>query len=105
MGMNVKENKTMKLIQSYDEIQNVINKEFVMILAKSHTCSICNTIQNTLERAIPNLDQIEIHSIYIDDIDQFRGDHLIFSEGKELLRESRYINYDKITRLIDLYKN
>lgn len=103
----------MKLIKSYDEIQDVINKDFVMVLAKSHACNICDTIQSTLERAVPNLDQVEIHSIYIDDIDQFRGDHLIFSvptvlifsEGKELLRESRYINYDKITRLINLYKN
>ena len=55
----------------------------------------------------------EIKNIYIDDMDKFRGDHLIFSvptvlifsEGKELLRESRYINYDKITRLIDMFTN
>jgi hypothetical protein len=30
---------------------------------------------------------------------------LIFSKGKELLRESRYINYGKITRLIEMYQD
>ena len=101
----------MNIIQNMKEAEQVINKDFVMVIAKSHTCSICNTILNTLQMNIPNLNEIEIQNIYIDDVDEFRGQHtifsvptvLIFSEGKELLRESRYINYSKIQRLIDLY--
>ena len=101
----------MNIIKNMKEADKVINKDFVMVIAKSHTCTICNTILNTLEQHIPNLDKIEIQNIYIDDVDEFRGQHtifsvptvLIFSEGKELLRESRYINYSKIQRLIDLY--
>lgn len=103
----------MKSIEKYEDIEEVINKDFVMVIAKSHTCSACKTILGMMEQNIPNLDQIDIYTIYIDDIDKFRGDHLIFSvptvlifsEGKELLRESRYINYNKVTRLIDLYRN
>lgn len=103
----------MKLIENYQDVENIIKKDFVMIIAKSHTCSACETVLNTLQQNIPNLDQIDIYGIYIDDLDQFRGDHLIFSvptvlifsEGKELLRESRYINYAKVQRLIDLYNN
>ena len=103
----------MNLIEKYEDIEQVIKKDFVMLIAKSHTCSACNSIGGMLERNIQNLHEIEIHNIYIDDIEQFRGDHLIFtvptvlifSEGKELLRESRYINYSKVTRLIELYKN
>lgn len=103
----------MNVIEKYKDVEKVLNKDFVMVIAKSHTCTACQSILGMLEQNVKNLDQIEIHSVYIDDMDQFRGDHLIFSvptvlifsEGKELLRESRYINYDKITRLIDLYKN
>jgi thioredoxin-like negative regulator of GroEL len=103
----------MTTLTTYHDIQQALQKDFVMILAKSHTCSACQTILDVLKRNVPNLDQIEIHSVFIDDMDQFRGDHLIFSvptvlifsEGKELLRESRYINYDKITRLIDMFSN
>ena len=103
----------MQTIRSYKESVDILNKDFVMIIVKSHTCSSCQTIGNALEAHIPNLEMIEKHIIYIDDIDEFRGHHLIFSvptvlifsKGKELLRESRYIKYDKIQRLIDLYEN
>lgn len=101
----------MNVITNYKEIDKVLKKDFVMVIAKTHTCGACQTVLPTLQQHVPNLDKIEIYNIFIDDMDKFRGDHLIFSvptvlifsEGKELLRESRYINYDKITRLIDLY--
>lgn len=102
----------MNEIKKYSEIHQVLQKDLVMVIAKSHNCSMCNSILQMLEQNVSNLDQIEKYAIYIDDIDQFRGDHLIFSvptvlifsNGKELLRESRYINYAKIDRLIDLYR-
>ena len=107
-----KEN-TMKTLTTYDEIEQVLQKKFVMILAKSHTCTACKTIYDVLSHNVENLDQVETYVVYIDDMDKFRGDHLIFSvptvlifsEGKELLRESRYINYAKISRLIEMFSN
>ncbi|AIO18387.1 Thioredoxin-like protein YtpP [Candidatus Izimaplasma bacterium HR1] len=101
----------MNVIETYKDVEKVLKKDFVMIIAKSHTCSACKSILGMLEQNVPNLDNIEIQSVYIDDMDQFRGEHLIFSvptvlifsKGKELLRESRYINYSKVTRLIDIY--
>ena len=103
----------MDILTTYTDIENALNSEFVMILAKSHTCTACKSILDVLKHNVPNLDKVPIKSIFIDDMDKFRGDHLIFSvptvlifsEGKELLRESRYINYDKITRLIDMFTN
>lgn len=103
----------MTIIKTNEEVNKIIQKDFVMIIAKTHTCSICNTILNVMKNSIPNLDQIEKYAIYVDDLDQFRGEHLIFSvptvlifsNGKELLRESRYINYGKITRLIEMYQD
>ena len=84
-----------------------------MVIAKSHTCSACKIILDMLERNILNIDQIDIYSVFVDDLDELRGEFLIFSvptilifsNGKELLRESRYIDYGKVARLIDLYKN
>lgn len=103
----------MKIIKSYDDVKDVIKKDFVMIIAKSHTCTACHSILDMLKRSVSNIDDIEIYNVFVDDLDKFRGEHLIFSvptvlifsNGKELLRESRYINYDKITRIIDVYNN
>lgn len=103
----------MNLLSNMEEASETIKKDFVMVIAKSHTCTACQNVLNTLEHNVKNINDIEIHHIYIDDIDEFRGQHtifsvptvLIFSKGKELLRESRYINYSKVERIIDLYTN
>ena len=99
------------VIKKYSEVANIINKELVMIIAKSHTCSSCNTIANIMENNMNHFDKIDKYNIFVDDIDQFRGEHLIFSvptvmifsEGKELLRQSRYFDYAKIDRLIEMF--
>lgn len=98
-------------IEKYSEVKDIINKELVMIIAKSHTCNSCHTITNILEKNLSNFKEINKHNIYVDDIEEFRGEHLIFSvptimifsKGKELLRQSRYFDYAKIDRLIEMF--
>ena len=100
-----------KVIEKYSEVPKIINKELVMIIAKTHTCNSCNTIANIMDNNMNHFDKIDKYNIYVDDIDQFRGEYLIFSvptvlifsEGKELLRQSRYFDYAKIDRLIDMF--
>ena len=55
----------MNLIKKYDDVKEVINKDFVMIIAKSHTCTACNSILGMLEQNVPNLSEIDIYNIYI----------------------------------------
>jgi len=98
-------------VEKYSEISNIINKDLVMIIAKSHTCSSCKTIANIMDNNLNHFDKIDKYNVFVDDIDQFRGEHLIFSvptviifsEGKELLRQSRYFDYAKIDRLIEMF--
>lgn len=102
-----------ELISKYSEVENILNKKLVIIVAKTHTCSACSVMNIMLERNVLGLEKIERYNIFVDDIEQFKGEHLIFSaptvlvfsEGKELLRESRYINYDKISRLIEVFND
>ncbi len=101
------------VIEKYSDIKNVINKELVMVIAKTHTCHSCNVIANIMDNNMNHFDKIDKYNIYVDDIDQFRGEYLIFSvptvlifsEGKELLRQSRYFDYEKIDRLIEMFTN
>ena len=101
----------METIQSYEESELLIQQDFVMLVAKTKQCSACAMIVPHLKQKIHNLDTFENYQIYVDEMDAFRGKHvifsvptvLIFSKGKEILRESRFINIDKINRLIDAY--
>ncbi|MFK5883549.1 MAG: thioredoxin family protein [Candidatus Izemoplasma sp.] len=100
-----------KFIEKYSEIEDILKGELILVIAKTHTCLACKTIASMLEKNVVGLEKVNLYNIFVDDIEKFRGDHLIFSaptvlifsEGKELLRESRYINYAKISRLIDIY--
>lgn len=101
----------MNILKSIIEVNDVIKKDFVIVIAKSHTCGACQSINTVLNSKVVGIENVESYTVFIDDLDQFRGDYLIFSvptvlvfsDGKELLRESRYINYEKISRLIQLY--
>jgi hypothetical protein len=56
---------------------------------------------------------IPAYELYLEDVEMFQGQQLVFtvptilvfSEGKEILRESRFIDFEKIKRLFDLYLN
>ena len=101
------------IIEKYNQVEKIINRDLVMIIAKSHTCTTCNTIANILDNNMSHFDKIDKYNIYIDDIEEFRGEYLIFSvptvlifsEGKELLRQSRYFDYAKIDRLIEMFSS
>jgi thiol-disulfide isomerase/thioredoxin len=101
----------MKTIENYSDVSNILNQDLVMVVAKTHTCSTCQMIVPHLEKNVKYLDKFNQYQIFIDDIDQFRGEYVIFSvptvliysNGKELLRESRFINIEKINRLLEAY--
>lgn len=71
-------------------------------------CGVCHAIYPKLQRA---LNDYEIEVVKINAIENagIAGQHLVFTvptvllwtEGKEILRESRYIDLLKITRMLD----
>ncbi|MCK5388658.1 MAG: thioredoxin family protein [Candidatus Izimaplasma sp.] len=101
----------MQVIKNYNDIEKIVNKNLVMIIAKTHSCSACQTVARTLETNLQYYHEVDKYEVYVDDIDKFRGEYLIFSvptvlifsEGKELLRESRYMSYSKMDRLIEMF--
>ena len=53
----------MNVIKNYKDIGKVINKELVMIVAKTHSCSSCQTIANILETNLQYFHEIEKYEI------------------------------------------
>ncbi len=100
----------MEIITAYETIQDRVKNGVIMVVAKAHGCATCTVIVDHLVKTIPYLDRIDKIQVFVDDVDQFRGEHvifsvptvLIFSEGKEILRESRFINTGKINRLLSM---
>ena len=96
-------------IQTIEQLNQLENQDFSVILAKSHGCGVCDIAKVQL---MPLLSKhnIELNEVYIDDLPEFRGKHLVFtvptvlilSRSKEMLRESRFIDLNKIKRIIKL---
>jgi thiol-disulfide isomerase/thioredoxin len=71
-------------------------------------CGVCHVVFPKLMKV---LNDYEIEVIKIDAVEnpEIAGQHLVFTvptilvwaEGKEMLRESRYIDFSKITRMLD----
>ncbi|XMB72776.1 thioredoxin family protein [Mycoplasmatota bacterium WC30] len=103
----------MKTISNYEEFQGIIGKELSIIISKTKTCRVCLPLTEKLEIFMKKYPEIPTYQLYLEDIAIFQGQHLVFtvptvlvfSEGKEILRESRFIDFNKIERLFNIYLN
>jgi len=104
-------NKEIQSIMSYEEFVEASNKELIILIAKTKGCVVCKPITNKLMEFMQQYPSIPMYQVYLEDVSLFQGQHLVFtvptilvfSEGKEILRESRFINFEKIQRLFDIY--
>jgi len=100
----------MKTIQSYDEFESIIQSSLSVIIAKTKTCNVCVPLSKKLESFMEDYPTIPAYQLYLEDIELFQGQHLVFtvptilvfSESKEILRESRFIDFSKLERLFNL---
>jgi hypothetical protein len=101
----------MKIIKSMGEFNTLLQQTMLVVLAKTKTCSVCGPIASRLDQVMTLYPNVAYYHIYIEDVEEFSGQHLVFTvptilmyaEGKELLRESRFVNFDNINRLLSIY--
>ncbi len=103
----------MKEIKNLTHLETIAKNNLSIVIAKTHSCSTCKMIIEHLTKTIPRLNDVDTYQVFVDDLDEVRGrlvifsvpTVLVFSNGKEILRESRFINTHKINRLLDNFLN
>lgn len=98
------------ILQDISSLDEALLKPMTLVVTKTHTCSVCQNIIPYIKERVPGFDQLNLIEIYMDDFDELKGKFMVFTvptvmfyhEGKEILRESRFINTDKINRLIEM---
>ena len=101
------------LLTDMAQLDQELAKPMTLVITKTHTCSVCQNMVPFLKERVPHYDDLNVIELYMDDHDELRGKFMIFTvptvmfyhEGKELLRESRFINPDKINRLIEMMQD
>ncbi len=102
----------MNLIKDYKEFQQLIEHSLVCVLATTHTCRVCQPIEIKLLEVMEAYPSVPVYKVFLEDVQEFQGQQLIFtvptivfySELKEILRESRFIDFEKIERLLDNFQ-
>ena len=98
------------LIQSKEQLEQLITEnEQVILYFSSENCTVCHAVYPKLLKLIEN-QPIKVGEIIIDDLIEVSGQFLVFSvptilimhEGREILRESRFIDFNKISRILQL---
>jgi thiol-disulfide isomerase/thioredoxin len=96
------------MIQSISSLQHFIQQDLVIVLAKSKSCTVCVAIDQQMKRFLKDFPTISYETLYIEEVPEFSGQHLVFTvptvlifyQQKEILRESRFIQFQKIHRLL-----
>ncbi|TVP94910.1 MAG: thioredoxin [Acholeplasmatales bacterium] len=102
----------MHTLETLAEVEAFVAAPFSVLIAKSHTCATCQQITAHLNAKIPELNTVPTAQVFLEDFEAFRGHYvvfsvptvLVFSDGKERLRESRFIRTDVIRRALLAYQ-
>lgn len=101
----------MEKLTSYEGFQAALKHPLIVVVAKTETCTVCKPVVARLETLLKNYPSVPAYQIDVERVEAFRGQHLVFTvptvivfeAGKELLRESRFVNFAAIDRLLELY--
>jgi thiol-disulfide isomerase/thioredoxin len=101
------------IIENIAQLENLSAEHSIHILYfTTPSCNVCKSVfpqLETLMEAYP----FPIFKINAESLETLAGQHLVFTvptilvmhEGKEVLRESRFIDFSKIERILNLLKD
>lgn len=100
--------RRMKRIKNYDQVKEIIAQNSAVIIAKTQGCNVCLPVTLRLTEMMNEYPTIPLSEVYIEDVPEFRGQHLVFTvptiivffDGKEVHRESRFIDWEKLDSLL-----
>lgn len=104
----------MNKVNSLEQVKKAIhNNEIYMLLISSEDCSVCISIESKLDGFMKKYSSVVREYVKVNEVPEIAGEFLVFTvptillfvKGKEVLRESRFINFDKIDYMLSHYNN
>ncbi len=96
-------------LNSEEELEEFSKKQVHILYFSSENCNVCHSVFPKLVDMTSDYD-IEIGRIDVNRNVKLAGQHLIFSiptilvfnEGKEVARESRFVDFEKLSRTLSI---
>lgn len=97
-----------------NELEKVLNNnnKLIMVFGKGLNCSVCHAVEDRINKTYPNkFKDLDIYYLTVEENANFRGQYLIFTTptillfdgNKEVHRESRIIDFNRMERILNLY--
>lgn len=99
-------------LNTLDEMDEFIkNNTMSMIYFASESCSVCGVLLPKIEEMIIKFPKIKISKVQVDKFTEAAGQYSIFTlpaillyiEGKEIVREARFISVEMLEATIERY--
>lgn len=100
----------MRTINTLQDVKRFTNGNGVnLLLIKAKACGVCDAVLVKLQELLNEYTGVEASSVFIDEVPQISGEFLVFTaptilvffDGKEVLRESRFIRFSNIRGILD----
>ncbi|MED1568345.1 thioredoxin family protein [Bacillus paramycoides] len=101
----------MKHFQTVEELATYIEEQqLVLLFIKTENCGVCDVMLRKVNYVLEGYDYVEKVEVLLQDMQEIAGRYLVFTgptvllfhEGKEILRESRFISLENIERVLQL---
>ncbi|MBO1581179.1 thioredoxin family protein [Bacillus sp. XF8] len=103
----------MRKFQMIEELVAYIEEQRLLLLfIKTENCGVCDVMLEKVNHLLKQYHAVENIVISLQDMKEISAKYLVFTaptillfhEGKEILRESRFISLEKIERSLQLLK-
>lgn len=103
----------MEPIQSLNSFYSLISdNELAVVLIKTSGCSVCDAVEQQLADGAVHDPGVQTALLKLEDVPEFSGEYLVFSaptvllfiDGKEYWRGSRFVRFDEMNRMISAFR-
>lgn len=102
----------MKKLMSIKDIKNFINNNslsLIYVSSKLETCSVCHMLLPKIQENLKEYSKVQIATVDASEIEEVAGEFSVFTlpliifyvEGKEVLREGRFISMNGLKEAVD----
>lgn len=100
----------MNKLHSIEEVRHLAEvNQISMLLVKTTNCSVCDVVLLKLDKLIDSYKDVEFAYVYANEVPLVAGEFLVFTaptiiifvEGKEVFRQSRFIIFEEVTEILE----
>lgn len=100
-----------EIIEIIELKQKILNEEIVLLFIKSKNCSVCDAVFVQYGTFLNELRNVNKYYVSTEKVPSVAGEYLIFTaptillfiNGKEVERQSRFVSFEKLSAQIERY--